>query len=101
MLRIAVLIIFFISLVLTGVSLVHKLHKKKIYINRWYFGFGAFFIILIPNFLFQQIPLIFTIIFYLISAIFTIMYFETTRLKLENNEFRGVVRSDQYPSKKT
>ncbi|MCA9765594.1 MAG: hypothetical protein KC455_04155 [Carnobacterium sp.] len=100
MLRIVVLIIFFIALILTGVSLVHGLQKKRIYINRWYFGFGAFFIILIPNFLFQNIPLILTTISYLISAIFTIMYFETTRLKLEKNQFRGIVRSEQYPSKK-
>lgn len=100
MLQIIGLIVFFIVLVLSGVSFVHLLCKKGIFINRWYFGFGAFLIILIPSFFFQQVYSVISIVFYLISSILAIMFFETTRLKLENNEFRGVVRSEQYPSKK-
>lgn len=91
-----ILIISFMLLVLTGVSLVHVLREKGIKLYRWLYGFAAFLIVLVPNVVFKNLPTIFEWTLYVLSGLFAIMFFETTRLMLEHNEMRGIVRSDHF-----
>lgn len=91
--------ILFIVLVLTGVSLVHVLQEKGIKLSRWVYGFAAFLIVLIPSVLLGDLPVFVDWVLCILSGLFAIMFFETTRLLLQNSEMRGIVRSDHFPQK--
>lgn len=92
-------IIFFILFVLGSVGFVHLLRKKGWFINRWIFGFASFLVVILPLTFAQQLPSIVVKMLYVFSGVFAIMFFETTRLKLEHNEYKGIVRVEQFSKK--
>lgn len=94
------IILFLIVWILGGVGLVGWLQKKGIYINRWFFGFGAFLVVLIPSILFPTLPAAISNMLYLLSGLLAIMFFETGRRMLEKGEIKGIVRSEQFADKK-
>lgn len=83
-------------LVLTGIAFVHVLKKNNIKVNRWIFGVAAFLIVLLPSIVFGQLPSGIEWMLYIFSALFAVMFFESSRLMLQNNEMKGVVRSDHF-----
>lgn len=86
-------------LVLTGVSIVHYLQSRGHHINRWFFGFGAFLIVLIPSFVFPGLPKSLLWVTYILSALLTIMFFETSRDMIQHYRIRGMVKPEHFESK--
>lgn len=95
MLQLFLVIVFFIFFVLSGVGFVHFLQKKGLFINRWLFGIASFLVVIIPLTFLKQLPNFFDNIFYLLSGLFAVMFFETSRLKLESGQFKGVINNKQ------
>lgn len=89
-------IISWILFVLACVWWVHFLDKKNKLPNRWLSGFLAFLIVLIPSVMFPTLPIFLKQILYLLCGCFTIMFFETSRLKLERGEYRGIVKPGAF-----
>lgn len=97
MFQLFLIISFFIFLILISVGTVHFLQKKGYFINRWLFGLASFLVVILPLTFLQQLPPFFVKALYLLSGILAVMFFETTRLKLEKGEFKGVVKSKHFP----
>lgn len=93
------IILLFMILVLTGIALVHVLRRNGMKVNRWLFGIAAFLIVLIPSVLIGPLPRGIEWTLYVFSALFAVMFFETSRVMLQNNEMKGVVRSDHFNTK--
>lgn len=88
------MILFLVSIFFTRVM------NKRFKINRWIIASTAPLVIIIPSLIFENISSIVLNILYLIFAVMCIMFFELTRIKLENSELKGVVRLDDNYKKK-
>ena len=90
-------LILFIGIVIVPVKLTHYLCKvKKIKINRWVIGCVGPLILIIPKLLFAQMPEFIwkILIFIFISSV--IMFFELSRMMIENNEMKGIINYSKY-----
>jgi len=83
-------ILFLIVLLLASVYLTRVL-LKKYKINRWIVGGSAPLVLIIPSLLFNNINPIIWNILSIIFSVMCIMFFEITRIKLENNEIKGII----------
>ncbi|MFV0561427.1 MAG: hypothetical protein ACK5NA_12110 [Enterococcus sp.] len=77
----------FLPLILIGYFLVNQMEKRKIKINRWWFGISAFASVWIPAIFLQTLPKGFHYIFYLLCALCAVIFFELSRRSLEK---RGI-----------
>jgi hypothetical protein len=85
-----VYIVFLIAVVLGSVYLTKKL-LKKFNINRWIVGGISPLILIVPSLVFKDInPIVWNILL-LIFSVMCIMFFEITRIKLENNQIKGII----------
>lgn len=84
-------------LLLGSVKFTHFI-MKKIKLNRWIIGFSAFFVLIVPNLIFDKISKVVGNILSIIFAILCIMFFEITRNMLEKGEYKGIVKN--YEKKK-
>lgn len=66
-------------------------YDKNIKINRWVLAFTSPFILIIPKLIFPEMHEIILVILIALFAFSTVLFFETTRLFLENKDFKGVV----------
>lgn len=78
--------ILLIGLVLTGFYLTHWMMKKGIKVNRWIIGIAIFLLIPLPFVFFPGMPKLLSYPIFFICGVLTIMFFELTRLKLEEME---------------
>lgn len=81
---------FLILLLLASVALTRFL-LKKVKLNRWIIGGAAPLVLIVPSIIFENMS---TLAWNILSAVFAmmcIMFFEITRLMLENNQLKGVV----------
>lgn len=86
-----VLYIIFIIAMFLGSVYFTKAVLKKFNVNRWIVGGTAPLILIIPSLVFDNInPVVWNILL-LIFCVMCIMFFEITRIKLENNEVRGII----------
>ncbi len=97
--------IFYIALcsitILVPVKLANYLYyEKQIKINRWLLAFVSPFILIIPRLIFSNMPRIILTILVAIFICCTVLFFETTRLFIENKEIRGVVDHSGYVKNK-
>lgn len=92
-----------IILVLGGVKLTNYLVKeKKMKINRWIIGFISPWILIIPSIAFESLPDIVWQILGTVFALMCIVFFEISRIMVEENRIKGAVNMKSYnkPSKK-
>lgn len=83
--------------ILLPVKLANYLYyDKKIKINRWILAFVSPFIVIIPKLIFPKMPRIILVLLISIFAFCTVLFFETTRLFLENKEIKGVIDYSTY-----
>ncbi|WP_040212581.1 hypothetical protein [Clostridium polynesiense] len=80
-----------ILFILFSVNLTKKI-TKKYKINRWVLGFLSPFVILVPVFLFDELPGFVWRILLIIFSVMCIMFFEITRQMVEKNELKGVAK---------
>ncbi|SKA82942.1 hypothetical protein SAMN05428976_105142 [Clostridium sp. USBA 49] len=92
-------ILFFIILFLASIFIT-KFINKKFNVNRWIIGLSAFLVIIVPSLIFKNIDNIVMNIIYIIFIVMCIMFFETTRIKLENNKIKGILNFDDKYKKK-
>lgn len=93
-------ILFFLVCFILGILIVHILDHQKIKLHRWIYGVISFTIILVPLICFPMMPNFIKYVLYLLCGIFAVMFFEASRISLERNEIRGIVRSEQFYSNK-
>lgn len=78
--------IILIGLVLIGFYFTHWLLGKGININRWIIGIVIFILVPLPFVFFPNMPKIISYPIFFICGILTIMFFELSRVKLEEME---------------
>lgn len=92
--------ILFLMILLLGSVFLTRFINKRFKINRWIIGFSAPLVIIVPSLIFKNINNIIMGILYVIFAVMCIMFFEITRMKLENNELKGTINFDDKYKKK-
>lgn len=92
-------IVFLIILLLASVTFTRFL-LRRFNLNRWVIGGTAPLVLIIPSLLFDNLS---TFAWNVLSAIFAamcIMFFEITRLMLENNNLKGTLNYKNNTKKK-
>jgi hypothetical protein len=64
---------------------------KKYRLNRWIIGGTAPLVLIIPSILFNNINSIIWNALLVVFAVMCIIFFEITRMQLENNQLKGVI----------
>ena len=90
-------IIGFIAVLLISLRLTRVI-TKRYKVNRWILAFTSPFIILIPKIVFPGLPSWAWLILFMTFSFTCIMFFEITRIMVENNEIKGVAK---FPAKNT
>lgn len=87
-------------IVIGGVKLTHII-TKKFKVNRWIIGVIAPFILVLPSLFFENIHPIIWNTLQILFCLMCIMFFEITRMMLENNKIKGIVKyHNTKPNKK-
>ncbi|MBO0474695.1 hypothetical protein IGL98_002380 [Enterococcus sp. DIV0840] len=74
-----------ILFIIIGLLLTHYLKKKNLLPNRWLIGCSVFLIALVPSLLFPTMPEIIKQTIYGISGLLAVVFFESSRLLVEQN----------------
>ncbi|GAA0086810.1 hypothetical protein UT300007_32510 [Clostridium sp. CTA-7] len=97
LLSLGLYLILSIGIVIVPVKLTHYLCKvKKIKINRWVIGCVGPLILIIPKLLFAQMPDFIWKILIFIFITSVIMFFELSRMMIENKEMKGLIDYSKY-----
>ena len=75
-----------------------RIITRRYKVNRWILAFASPFIILIPKIAFPRLHSWIYVILFMIFSFTCIMFFELTRMMVENNEIKGVAK---FPAKNT
>ena len=75
-----------------------RIITRRYKVNRWILAFTSPFIILVPKIAFPGLPSVVSVILFMIFSFTCIMFFEITRMLVENNEIKGVAK---FPAKNT
>ncbi|MCY6371878.1 hypothetical protein OXH55_14625 [Clostridium ganghwense] len=82
------------AVVLVGVKLTHIL-VSKFKINRWVLAFISPLILIVPSIAFPSLNPIVWKILQIIFSLTCIMFFEITRMMIENNEIKGIIKYER------
>lgn len=82
MIKVQFLLISLLFLI-AGIGLTHYLKNKGLLPNRWIIGVFVFLVVLIPLLILPNLSPVIKQILYLFSGVLSVIFFESSRLKLE------------------